>query len=153
MPTTATTPEAYIQQIEDTATRAAVERLHLIITEALATDFEAIIQYGMIGYSVPHSVYPSGYHCDPKQPLPFVSLAVNKGGISLYHMGIYADKELLEWFTNEYPKHSKTKLDMGKSCIKFKKPDHIPFELIYELIQRMGIRQWIGVYEVTYKKQ
>jgi hypothetical protein len=106
----------------------------------------------MIAFIVPHSIYPNGYHSDPKQPLPFISIASQKNYISLYHMGLYANTELLKWFTNEYPKHSKTKLDMGKSCIRFKKPDHIPFELIGELSSKMTTEQWIEIYETNLKR-
>ena len=88
---------------------------------------------------VPHSIYPNGYHCDPKLPLPFAGIASQKNFIALYHMGIYANPELLQWFINEYPKHSKQKLDMGKSCIRFKKWDQIPFDLIAELMQKMTV--------------
>jgi hypothetical protein len=107
----------------------------------------------MLCYSVPHSRYPAGYHCNPEQPLPFISVASQKNFIALYHMGIYADPELLAWFTAEYPKHSKTKLDMGKSCIRFKKPEAIPFALIAELAGKMTPDQWIERYEAAFKRQ
>lgn len=103
--------------------------------------------YGMLGWSVPHAMYPKGYHCDPKIPLPFLSIASQKNFIAVYHMGIYSDPDLLNWFTSEYPKYVKTKLDMGKSCIRFKKPDQIPFELIGELVQKMTPADWILKYE------
>ena len=110
----------------------------------------------MIGYSVPHSLYPKGYHCDPKIALPFLSIASQKNFIAVYHMGIYADTNLLQWFTHEYPNHSKAKLDMGKSCIRFKKMDQIPFDLIGALAAKMTPQQWIELYEKNYiapKKQ
>jgi hypothetical protein len=91
------------------------------------------MSYGMIGYVVPHSLYPEGYHCTPELPLPFMSIASQKNFIAVYHMGIYADKNLFDWFTKEYPKFAKTKLDIGKGCIRFKKPDQIPYKLIGEL--------------------
>lgn len=110
------------------------------------------MSYGMIGYVVPHSVYPAGYHCDPKLPLPFINLASQKNFIALYHMGLYADAELLEWFTAEYPRHSSTKLDMGKSCIRFKKPEAIPYALIGQLAKKMSTDDWIRLYESQLRK-
>jgi Domain of unknown function (DU1801) len=106
----------------------------------------------MLGYVVPHSKYPAGYHCDPKLPLPFMGLASQKNAISFYHMGMYAKPELLQWFTTEYPKHSTAKLDMGKSCIRFKKPEHIPYKLIGELVKKMSVKDWIACYESKYKR-
>ena len=104
------------------------------------------MSYGMVGYVVPHSIFPRGYHCDPKLPLPFMSFASQKNFIALYHMGIYAKKELLDWFVAEYPKQCKTKLDMGKSCIRFKKPDQLPFALIAELCRKMSVEEWVDIY-------
>jgi hypothetical protein len=106
----------------------------------------------MLCYVVPFSLYPSGYHCDPKLPLPFFSLASQKNFIALYHMGIYANPELLEWFVSEYPKHSKQKLDMGKSCIRFKKMDQIPYDLIAELLTKISPEEWIEIYEKAFKR-
>ena len=106
----------------------------------------------MLAYVVPHSVYADGYHCDPKQPLPFISIASHKSAISFYHMGLYADDDLQTWFVNEYPKHSNTKLDMGKSCIRFKKTHHIPFDLIAELCSKMTVEKWIDIYEQNIKR-
>lgn len=105
--------------------------------------------YGMIGYVVPHSIYPDGYHVDPKLPLPFINLGSQKNFIALYHMGIYTSEGLLNWFTSEYPKHSKTRLDMGKSCLRLKKTDAIPYALIGELVSKMSVREWINAYETT----
>jgi hypothetical protein len=106
----------------------------------------------MIGYVIPHTLYPAGYHCKPELPLPFLNIASQKNFIAVYHMGMYADKKLLDWFTAEFPKHSKAKLDMGKSCIRFKKPEQIPFELIGELASKMTVKEWIALYEKNYKK-
>ena len=134
----------------------AIEHLRSVIKKNLPKGFEECISYGMIGYSVPHSLYPKGYHCDSKIALPFLSMASQKNFIALYHMGIYADPNLLNWFTHEYPNHSKAKLDMGKSCIRFKKMDQIPFDLIGELATKMTPQQWIELYEKNYiapKKQ
>ncbi len=110
------------------------------------------MNYGMIGYVVPHTLYPKGYHCKPTDPLPFMNIASQKNFIAVYHMGLYADPQLLKWFTQEYPKHSTQKLDMGKSCIRFKKPDQIPFKLLGELAAKMTPTQWIQLYEKAFQK-
>ena len=110
------------------------------------------MSYGGFGYVVPHSLYPAGYHCKPSEPLPFAGLASQKNSINFYHMGIYADTKLYDWFVSEYPKHCKLKLDMGKSCIRFKKPDQIPFELMGQLMQKMTAEEWIKIYEGMLKK-
>lgn len=130
----------------------AFNKLHNVIVENLPKGFEAAISYGGLGYVVPHTIYPSGYHCKPIEPLPFAGLASQKNSINFYHMGIYSDPELLDWFVAEYPKHSKLKLDMGKSCIRFKKFDQIPNELIGELMQKMTVKQWVDLYESKLKK-
>ncbi len=130
----------------------AFSKLRETILANLPKGFVEEMSYGMIGYVVPHSIYPKGYHCDPKLPLPFFSIASQKNFIALYHMGLYADTELLEWFINEYPKHSKTKLDMGKSCIRFKKVDQIPYMLTGDLMKKMSLKQWVMVYEENYLK-
>ena len=152
MQTKATTPDAYMAELPEDR-RAIIKKLRNTITTNLPKGFEETMGYGMIGYVVPHSKYPSGYHCDPKLPLPFISLASQKNFIALYHMGIYADKKLLDWFTAEYPKHVSGKLDMGKSCIRFKKPEHISYELIGELVKKMNADDWIALYEKTFKKK
>lgn len=113
----------------------------------LPNGFEEQISYGHIGFVVPHSMYPNGYHCDPTSPLPFIGLASQKNFIALYHMGIYSDEKLLNWFKEEYPKHAKRKLDMGKSCIRFKKTDDIPYDLIGRLASKITPDQWIATYE------
>ena len=113
----------------------------------LPNGFEEQISYGHIGFVVPHSMYPNGYHCDPTSPLPFIGLASQKNFIALYHMGIYSDEKLLNWFIEEYPKHAKRKLDMGKSCIRFKKTDDIPYDLIGKLASKITLYQWIATYE------
>jgi len=122
-------------------------KLKQIIEDNIPEGFELMLSYNMLGYLVPHSTYPAGYHCDPKLPLPFANIANQKGFIALYHMGIYADKDLYNWFVGEYPKHSKYKLDMGKSCIRFKKVDHIPYDLVAELMQKMTMKDWITLYD------
>ncbi|EMQ96153.1 DUF1801 domain-containing protein [Xanthomarina gelatinilytica] len=147
----ANSPEDYISQAPE-ARQEALKKLRETIKTNLPKGFEEGIQYGMIGYYVPHSMYPDGYHCSPKEPLPFMSFASQKNSINLYHSGIYAVPEIHDWFVSEYPKHCKRKLDMGKSCIRFKKPEEIPFELIAELSQKMTVEDWVQVYEQTIKK-
>ncbi|MCL4856760.1 MAG: DUF1801 domain-containing protein [Flavobacteriales bacterium] len=127
-------------------------KLHNIIVKNLPKGFEAAISYGGLGYVVPHSIYPAGYHCKPSEPLPFAGIASQKNSINFYHMGIYANPDLLNWFVAEYPKHSKQKLDMGKSCIRFKKLDEIPYQLIGELMKKMTVKDWVTIYETNYKK-
>jgi len=122
-------------------------KLREIILDNIPKGFVEQLSYGMPGYVVPHNTYPDGYHCDPTLPLPFVSIASQKNFVALYHMGIYADKDLHDWFVGEYPKHCKRKLDMGKSCIRFKKMEEIPYALIGQLIKKMKVKDWIKVYE------
>lgn len=114
--------------------------------------FEETMSYGMIGYVVPHSLYPPGYHCTPHLPLPFFNIASQKNFVAVYHMGIYADSGLLQWFLKEFQKHTTAKLDMGKSCIRFKKMDTIPFKLFGELATKVTPAEWIALYEKNYKK-
>lgn len=151
MQSTATTPQAYLAELPADR-QEAMNQLRQTILENLPKGFAEIMASGMINYVVPHSLYPAGYHCDPKQPLPFLGLASQKNYIALYHMGLYADPEFLEWFVSEYPKHSKAKLDMGKSCIRFKKPEQIPYRLIGELIGKMSAEEWIELYESKLKR-
>jgi uncharacterized protein YdhG (YjbR/CyaY superfamily) len=132
--------------------REAINALRKTILKNLPKGFKEVISYGMIGYVVPHTKYPAGYHCDPKLPLPFMNIASQKNFVAVYHMGIYSNPKLLKWFTEGYAKQSKTKLDMGKSCIRFKKLDQIPFELIGELSSKMSPDQWIKRYESAIKK-
>ncbi len=127
-------------------------KLRKVILKNLPKGFKEGIQYGMIGYMVPHSLYPEGYHCKPEEPLPFASIASQKHFIGFYHMGLYANKELLDWFVAEYPKHCKYKLDMGKSCVRFKKKEDIPYDLIGQLMQKISVQDWIAMYEAQYKK-
>lgn len=143
--------QTYINQVAEDK-KAAFEKLYTTVKNAIPKGFEDSDLYNMVSFVVPLSTYPSGYHCTPNTPLPFISLAAQKNFISLYHMGVYADNILYQWFINEYPKHCKKKLDMGKSCIRFKKMEDIPFELIAELVAKMSVSQWINLYEVNYKK-
>lgn len=141
----------YIKTIDETK-KDAFEKLKNVIFKNLPKGFEECINYNMPSYVVPLKTYPKGYHCDTKLPLPFISVAAQKNFIALYHMGLYANKELYNWFVAEYPKHCKSKLDAGKSCIRFKKPDEIPFELIKELVKKMTVKDWINLYEKSFLK-
>ena len=141
----------YINQLPEER-KEPVNKLREVIKANLPKGFEEGINYGMIGYYVPHSLYPAGYHCDPKLPLPFMNIASQKNSINLYHMGIYALPELHDWFLSEYPNYAKRKLDMGKSCIRFKHLEDIPYKLIAELCQKLTSEAWISIYEGTIKK-
>ena len=147
----ANSPEDYIKQLPEER-QPVIQKLRETILANLPKGFEEVISYGMIGYVVPHSIYPAGYHCTPELPLPFMNLASQKNFVAVYHMGMYAKKELLDWFTAEFPKHSKRKLDMGKSCIRFKNIDDIPYKLLGELASKMTMDEWIGIYESQFKK-
>mgnify|MGYP003635946327 CR=1 FL=1 len=127
-------------------------KIHNVIVKNLPKGFEAAISYGGLGYVVPHTLYPAGYHCKPSEPLPFAGIASQKNSINFYHMGIYSDPKLLDWFISEYHKYSKQKLDMGKSCVRFKKLDDIPYKLIGELMKKMSVKEWITLYENKLKK-
>lgn len=132
--------------------KEAFNKLHQVIVANLPEGFAPGISYGGLGYVVPHMVYPSGYHCKPIEPLPFAGIASQKNSINFYHMGMYAQPELYDWFVNEFPKYSSRKLDIGKSCVRFKKVDDIPFELIGALMQKMSLTDWITLYESNLKK-
>ena len=151
MTSPATSVDQYINEAPEDR-KEALLKLRTIILENLPDGFQECISYGMIGYVVPHSIYPKGYHCTPELPLPFLSFASQKNSINFYHMGIYANPELYNWFVSEYPKHSKQKLDIGKSCFRIKKPENIPFELIGELVKKMTVSEWITLYEAAFKK-
>jgi hypothetical protein len=146
MTSKATTPEQYIKELPADR-KDAISALRNTILKNLPKGFEEVMSYGMIGYVVPHKLYPDGYHCDPKLPLPFANIASQKNFIAIYHTGIYANQELFNWFTTEYPKHTKAKLDMGKSCIRFKKQEDIPYKLIGELMKKMSVKDWINSFE------
>ena len=140
----------YISQLTEDR-KEPISKLRNIINQNIDRGFSEEINYGMIGWVVPHSLYPEGYHCDPKLPLPFMSIASQKHFIAVYHMGVYASPKLLEWFISEYPKHCSTKLDMGKSCIRFKKNENIPYNLIGELVTKLSANDWIMLYESNVK--
>jgi Domain of unknown function (DU1801) len=151
MTSTATTPKAYLESLPDER-RPIITAMQQTILKNLPKGFQEGICNGMLGYVVPHSLYPAGYHCDPKQPLPFICLASQKNYISLHHMGLYKG-ELLDWFRAGWAKVSKKKLDMGKCCIRFKKPEDVPLELIGELVSKVTPQQWIAYYESAFKRE
>lgn len=147
----AQSPSEYLNEVP--AERLpAIKKLRNTILENLPSGFEEGMSYGMIGYYVPHSIYPNGYHCDTKLPLPFMSFASQKNSINFYHMGIYANKDLYEWFVSEYSIFSKKKLDIGKSCMRFKREEDIPYQLIGQLVQKVSVQNWIETYESAFKK-
>ncbi len=150
MTSTANSPDAYVESLPDER-RPIITAMREVIKKNLPEGFEERMSYGMLGYVVPHSIYPAGYHCDPKLPLPLINLASQKNYISLYHMGLY-DGLLLEWFQEQWPLHSKKKLDMGKCCIRFKKPEDVPLELVGELATKLTPQQWVAFYEQAFKR-
>jgi Domain of unknown function (DU1801) len=152
MTSKATTPDQYIAELPADR-KEAVTELRKVISKNMPKGFREEMNYGMIGYVVPHTLYPAGYHCNPKLPLPFLSVASQKNFIAVYHMGIYAKPDLLKWFQAEFPKHSTKKLDMGKSCMRFKKPGDIPFKLFGELAKKMTVKDWIACYESAFIKK
>lgn len=151
MQSKASTINQYLDELPEER-KLPMDKLRRAIKKNLPKGFKEVMSYGMIGYVVPHSIYPAGYHCDPKLPLPFMCLASQKNFIAVYHMGVYSDPELMNWFTSEYAKHAKGKLDMGKSCIRFKKPENIPFDLVGELSSKVTVDKWIATYEKNYKR-
>lgn len=152
MTSAAPTVDAYLAELPEER-RAPMRQLLDTLQQHLPQGFEPTMSYGMVTFVVPHSTYPAGYHCNPKQALPFISVASQKNFIALYHMGLYSQQKLYDWFIGEYPKHSKHKLDMGKSCIRFKKPDQIPFALIGELAGKMTPKEWIAQYESVLNRE
>ncbi len=145
------TPQEYIDKLPEDRKATFIELVNSI-RNGLPAGFEECISYGMIGFVVPHSLYTKGYHCDPKLPLPFLSIASQKNSINIYHMGLYADMNLHDWFVEKYKATVKTKLDMGKSCIRFKINQEIPFDLIQELSGKMTPQDWIQLYEKAFRK-
>ena len=146
MTSDAKTPNEYFENLPEER-KEAMNELRRTILSNLPEGFEEAMGYGMVGYCVPHSIYPSGYHCDAKQPLPFIGLASQKNFIAFYHMGMYAMPQIMDWFVSEYSKFIKTKIDMGKSCVRLKKKEQIPFALIAELCKKITVQEWIEVYE------
>ena len=150
MKSTATTPTAYIAQLPEDR-KVPIQKLRQTILKHWDPKFQECISYGMLGYVVPFTIYPEGYHCNPKLPLPFMNLASQKNFIAVYHMGMYAKKEILNWFVAEYPKHTTAKLDMGKSCVRFKNMNNIPYALIGQLAAKLSVNEWITIYESQIK--
>jgi uncharacterized protein YdhG (YjbR/CyaY superfamily) len=149
MQSSAKNPQDYLDALPEER-KAAMNQLRKSVIENLPNGFQEAMSYGMLGYVVPHNLYPKGYHCKPELPLPFINIASQKNFIAFYHMGIYADKNLYDWFVTAYPKHTKLKLDMGKSCIRFKKMDDIPYQLIGELVSKISVEDWISTYESNF---
>ena len=140
----------YINSLKSNRKKTVTQLIN-VIEQNIPKGFEKVMNYEMPSFVIPHSIYPDGYHCDNKLPLPFISISNLKSSISLHHMGLYVSPELLNWFKSEYPKHSNTKLDMGKSCIRFKKFNEIPYELIGILSNKMTVKNWIDIYEQNIK--
>lgn len=151
MQSTAVSPEEYQASLPEER-KAPMDRLRKVIKKNLPKGFKEGMSYGMIGYVVPHSIYPAGYHCNPAMPLPFLSIASQKNFIAVYHMGVYSSLELLNWFVAEYEKLGPGKPDMGKSCIRFKNMEKIPYDLIGELCSKMTVEEWIACYEKALHK-
>jgi uncharacterized protein YdhG (YjbR/CyaY superfamily) len=141
--------EEYMENIAENH-KLSVDKLREIVKLNIPKGFEETMSYGMIGYVIPHDLYPNGYHCNPKLPLPFINIASQKNFIAFYHMGIYAMPDLYSWFIDEYTKLSQKKIDMGKSCIRFKKPEDIPLGLIGELVKKVSVENWIETYESAF---
>jgi len=151
MQSKATSPKQYLEELPEDR-KEPVSKLRQQILDNLPKGIEELMNYGMLGYVVPHSVYSDGYHCNPKDPLPFMNLASQKNFVAVYSMVLYSRKDLMDWFTSEYTKRCKYKLDMGKSCIRFKKMEDIPFDLIGELTTKVSTEEWIAIYESAFKK-
>lgn len=151
MQSKALTVNDYLAELPEERQKA-IDKLRKIIKKNMPKGFQETMNYGMIGYVVPHSKYPNGYHCNPKDPLPFMNIASQKNSINVYHMGIYGDPRLLKWFTEAHAKASPKKLDMGKSCVRYKNPDDIPYELIGELASKITPEKWIEMYESAFQK-
>jgi len=151
MQSNATTIDQYMDHLPEDR-KEAMKKLYKLVKKNIPKGFKDSIQYGMISFVVPHSIYPNGYHCNPKDALPFMSIASQKNFIAVYHMGIYGDPAINKWFTDAYAKLGIGKLDMGKSCIRFKKPEKIPFELIAELSSKITVDDWIKTYEKNLKR-
>lgn len=151
MISTATSVEAYLKEVSEDKKETIIQ-LRNCVLQNIPKGFKEQMIYGSIGYVVPHSLFPAGYHCDPKLPLPFINIAAQKNFIAIYHMGIYVNQKLLNWFLEEYSNVSKKKLDMGKSCMRFKKSEDIPFQLIEQLVRKISVQDWISLYQNSFHK-
>jgi len=152
MPTTAATINEYIESLNDER-KEVIQNLIVLFNKNLPSGFEACMQYGMPSFVVPHKIYPAGYHCTTNLPLPFISIASQKSHIGIYHMCLYADPQLYNWFVEAFKQHSNQKLDIGKSCLRFKKAEHIPFKLLEELAKKVTPFDWIKIYETNFLKK
>ncbi|MCI4443098.1 MAG: DUF1801 domain-containing protein [Lentimicrobium sp.] len=152
MQSSAKTVKDYLNELPEER-KTAFLRIRDCILNNIPKGFEEIMSYGMLGYVVPHSIYPNGYHCNPKLPLPFINIGSQKNFIAVHHLGIYANPKLLDWFVSEYPKHCNQKLDIGKGCIRFKNLDQIPFDLLEELARKISVKDWIECYETQIKSR
>ena len=144
MQSKAKTVPGYIDSLP-TERKPVIIALRKTILKNLPKGFEEIISYGMIGYVVPHKLYPGGYHVTPELPLPFIGLASQKNHIAVYHMAMQGD--LLDWFQDEWKVYSTKRLDMGKCCIRFRKPEDVPVDLIGTLATKLTPQEWIKIYE------
>jgi uncharacterized protein YdhG (YjbR/CyaY superfamily) len=147
----AATVDEYVAQIPEER-RVAFLRLLDVVRESLPVGFAECMSFGMPSFAVPHSIYPAGYHCKTDEPVPFVSVANQKQYIALYHSGVYALPDLLDWFTSEWAARGPGKLDMGKSCIRLKRMDRIPYELLGELCTKITVDEWIAAYEAQIRR-
>lgn len=145
------TVDEYIAALDDER-REVMTELRKVINDNLPAGYKECIGYNMPSWVVPKETYPAGYHCDPKLPLPFLSIASQKRHVGFYHMGIYANDDLLAWFQEEWPKHMKTKLDMGKSCIRLKNMKTIPYDLLGQLVAKVSVHEWVQTYEKNVKR-
>ena len=132
--------------------KESVQKIIKVVEDNIPFGYSKIMNYNMPSFVIPHSIYPDGYHVTPVLPLPFIGVASQKNHIGFYHMGLYANPKLLDWFISEYPKYCKSKLDMGKSCIRFKKMDDIPYGIVGELSKKMTTKEWINIYEKNIKR-
>ncbi len=151
MQSKASTVSEYLEELPEERKEAFIT-LRNVILENIWEGFEEMMSYWMIGYVVPHSRYPEGYHCTPEFPLPFINIGNQKNFIALYNCWMYADNDIYNWFVDEYPKHCKYKLDMWKSCVRFKKLDDIPYGLIWELVSKISVEKRIETYEKAIKR-
>ena len=148
----ANSPDEYLA-LAPAGHQPALRNLRNTIVQHLPPGFVESMSYGTIGYVVPHSLFPPGYHCDPTLPLPFINLASQQHFIALYHLGLYADPQLRDWFVAEYAHHATARLDMGKSCIRFRKPDQIPYKLIAQLCQKVSAATYVARYRASRAKK
>lgn len=151
MKSTATTPQDYLDSLPDDR-KIFVSAIRDVLLKNLPEGFEEIMSYGMLGYVIPHSIYPKGYHANPKLPLGLINLGSQKNNVTLHHLGLYQG-ELLPWFQENWSLRTNKKLDMGKGCVHFKKLEDVPLELIGELATKLTPQKWITLYEKSLEKR